>query len=106
MPSIPDPISQSIRMGLQDLTHFKSHPRPWHLPFIFAIAISLPVFVGAWWQQLSVGLLTSLGAMVILNLPTQYGGLIYRLTAVAACGFCMMTCFAMGLLAHLLPVLM
>ena len=43
--------------------------RPWHMPIIAAIAISFPVFVGAYFGALSSGIKASLGAMVILNLP-------------------------------------
>ncbi len=85
------------------LTINRSH-RPWHMPIIAAIAISFPVFVGAYFGDLSSGIKASLGSMIILNLPFV-GGLPHRLVTVMAWGFAMIMSFALGLIAQLLPVL-
>ncbi|WP_201568198.1 FUSC family protein [Psychrobacter sp. JCM 18900] len=77
--------------------------RPWHMPIIAAIAISFPVFVGAYFGDLSSGIKASLGSMIILNLPFS-GGLPHRLVTVMAWGFAMILSFALGLIAQLLPV--
>ena len=78
--------------------------RPWHMPIIAAIAISFPVFVGAYFDALSSGIKASLGAMVILNIPLV-GKLPYRLVTVMAWGFAMSLCFALGLIAQQIPLL-
>ncbi len=78
--------------------------RPWHMPIIAAIAISFPVFVGAYFDTLSSGIKASLGAMVILNLPLV-GKLPYRLVTLMAWGFAMSLCFAFGLVAQQVPLL-
>lgn len=78
--------------------------RPWHMPIIAAIAISFPVFVGAYFDALPSGIKASLGAMVILNTPLV-GKLPYRLVTVMAWGFAMSLCFALGLMAQHIPVL-
>lgn len=78
--------------------------RPWHMPIIAAIAISFPIFVGAYFGALSSGIKASLGAMVILNLPFA-GSLPYRLITVMAWGFAMSLCFALGLIAQQIPIL-
>ena len=78
--------------------------RPWHIPIIAAIAISFPVFVGAYFDTLSSGIKASLGAMVILNLPLV-GKLPYRLVTLMAWGFAMSLCFAFGLVAQQVPIL-
>ncbi|WP_296242585.1 MULTISPECIES: FUSC family protein [unclassified Psychrobacter] len=78
--------------------------RPWHMPIIAAIAISFPVFVGAYFDALSSGIKASLGAMVILNIPLV-GKLPYRLVTVMAWGFAMSLCFALGLIAQQAPLL-
>lgn len=99
------PISHHyIKQPLASLTTFKRNPRPWHMPLFAAIAISFPVMVGAYLGDLPMGLLASLGAMVILNLP-YVGSLLFRMTAVLACSFGMVASFAVGLVAHSLPVL-
>ncbi|MBP2279514.1 hypothetical protein RCH20_000687 [Psychrobacter sp. PL15] len=90
-----------------ELTHLltiKQSQRPWHMPIIAAIAISFPVFVGAYFGALSSGIKASLGAMVILNLPLV-GKLPYRLVTIMAWGFAMSLCFAFGLIAQQVPIL-
>jgi len=78
--------------------------RPWHMPIVAAIAISFPVFVGAYFGTLSSGIKASLGAMVILNTPLV-GKLSYRLVTVMAWSFAMSLCFALGLIAQQIPIL-
>ncbi len=78
--------------------------RPWHMPIVAAVAISFPVFVGAYFGTLSSGIKASLGAMVILNTPLV-GKLSYRLVTVMAWGFAMSLCFALGLIAQQIPIL-
>ena len=97
----------SKRLISGELTHllmFNQSRRPWHMPIIAAIAISFPVFVGAYFGALSSGIKASLGAMVILNLPL-IGSLPYRLVTVMAWGFAMSLCFALGLIAQQIPLL-
>lgn len=93
-----------INGELEHLLNVKRSQRPWHVPIIAAIAISFPVFVGAYFDALSSGLKASLGAMVILNLPLV-GKLPYRLVTLMAWGFAMSLCFAFGLIAQQVPVL-
>lgn len=78
--------------------------RPWHMPIVAAIAISFPVFVGAYFGTLPSGIKASLGAMVILNTPLV-GKLSYRLVTVMAWSFAMSLCFALGLIAQQIPIL-
>ncbi|ERL55653.1 FUSC family protein [Psychrobacter aquaticus] len=78
--------------------------RPWHMPIVAAIAISFPVFVGAYFGTLPSGIKASLGAMVILNTPLV-GKLSYRLVTVMTWGFAMSLCFALGLIAQQIPIL-
>ena len=73
--------------------------RPWHMPLIAAIAISFPVFVGAYFEALSAGIKASLGAMIILNLPFG-GSLPQRMVTVMAWGFAIALSFALGLIAQ------
>ena len=89
---------------LNHLLTFNRSQRPWHMPIIAAIAISFPVFVGAYFDSLSSGIKASLGAMVILNLPLV-GKLPYRLVTLMAWGFAMSLCFAFGLIAQQIAIL-
>ncbi len=78
--------------------------RPWHLPIVCAIAISSPVFIGAYYDALDSGIKASLGAMIILNLPLV-GSLAHRLVTIMAWGFAISLCFAFGAIAQQVPVL-
>lgn len=93
-----------IKTPIVSFAQFNRNPRPWHMPLIAAVAISFPVFVGVYFGNLAMGLLASLGAMVVLNLP-YVGSLLYRMTAVLACSFGMVACFSVGLIAHIVPSL-
>jgi hypothetical protein len=97
-------IKSLIRGELSHLLTVNRSQRPWHMPIIAAIAISFPVFVGAYFGALPSGVKASLGAMVILNLPLV-GKLPYRLVTVMAWGFAMSLCFALGLIAQQIPIL-
>ncbi|MBO1530452.1 FUSC family protein [Psychrobacter sp. F1192] len=95
-------IKHLIDGELNHLLTVNKSRRPWHLPIVAAVAISFPVFVGAYFDALSAGIKASLGAMVILNLPLV-GSLPYRLVTVMAWGFAMILCFALGLIAQQVP---
>lgn len=98
-----DLTTQLLKEPLGDLTTLKPHMRPWHMPLVAGIAISLPVFIGVYVGEIQSGLLASLGANVILNLPYQ-GSFMHRMVTVLACSAGMIVCFATGLIAHVLPM--
>lgn len=87
---------------LEHLLRVHRSQRPWHVPIVAAVAISFPVFMGAYFDALSAGIKASLGAMIILNLPLV-GSLPHRLVTVMAWGFAMTLSFALGLIAQQLP---
>ncbi|MBE0446182.1 FUSC family protein [Psychrobacter sp. FME5] len=95
-------LKRLINGELSHLLKVNRSKRPWHLPIVAAIAISFPVFVGAYFGHLSSGIKASLGAMVILNLPLV-GTLPHRVITMMAWGFAMSLCFALGLLAQQIP---
>ena len=97
-------IKVLISGELSHLLTVNRSKRPWHMPIVAAIAISFPVFVGAYFGTLSSGIKASLGAMVILNTPL-IGKLPYRLVTVMAWGFAMSLCFALGLIVQQVPIL-
>ncbi|WP_350561977.1 FUSC family protein [Psychrobacter sp. CAL346-MNA-CIBAN-0220] len=96
-------IKRLINGELTHLLTVNRSRRPWHMPIIAAIAISFPVFVGAYFGDLPSGIKASLGAMVILNLPFT-GSLPHRLVTVMSWGFAMSLCFALGLIAQQIPI--
>lgn len=96
-------ITSLLKRQINDLIRFNyQHSRAWHMPVMAAIATSFPIFLGAYFDQLSSGLVASLGAMVFLNLPYQ-GTFFFRMTQVLACSFGFVACYAVGLITHLEP---
>ncbi len=97
-------LKKLISGELSHLLTVNRSKRPWHMPIIAAMTISFPVFVGAYFGDLSSGIKASLGAMVVLNTPLV-GKLPYRLVTVMAWGFAMSLCFALGLIVQQIPIL-
>ncbi|MES1965766.1 FUSC family protein [Psychrobacter sp. AH5] len=97
-------IKRLISGELEHLLTVNQSRRPWHMPMVAAIAISFPIFIGAYFNSISSGIKASLGAMVILNLPFT-GSLPQRLVTVMAWGFAMSLCFALGLIAQQVAVI-
>lgn len=98
------PIKQLIDDELAHLLTVKASNRPWHLPLLAALTISLPVLIGALTGALAMGIQSSLGAMVILNLPTV-GSLWQRQRTLLYCALAMSSSFGLGLLAQNIPSL-
>ena len=68
-----------------------------------ARASGLPIFIGAAFGELGLGLAASLGGLVFLHLPATR--LSHRMAWLMACAFGMTASHALGLLGHLVPAL-
>ncbi|PNK60625.1 FUSC family protein [Psychrobacter sp. FDAARGOS_221] len=77
--------------------------RPWHLIVTAAMTIASTIFIGAIFDQLPLGIMASLGAMIILNQPST-GNLYQRQGLLFVLGLLMVGSFSMGLVAHNLPM--
>ena len=95
-------LSSRLYRELSVLTTVNSSSRPWHLPLLAATTISLPIFLGAMMGELALGIQASLGAMIILNLPSS-GSLWSRQVTLIWCALAMSASFGLGLLSHDLP---
>lgn len=92
-----------LRQEWLELVTIHPSDRPWQMPFAAALAIGLPLAVGAWFDRLDFGLVSSLGALVFLYLP--WTALHHRMVWLLACAFGMTACFAFGVMSHFLPLL-
>lgn len=94
-----------IREELSQLTKIQASDRPWQMPFAAALALGLPLLVGAYFNRLDYGLVSSLGGLVFLYMPNT--PLYHRMISVMACAFGMAACYALGLMSHFFaPVMM
>ena len=93
-----------IRRELRQLATINPSSRPWQMPFAAALATGLPPLVGAFFEHLEYGLISSLGGLVFLYLPAT--PLYHRMVTLMACAFAMSACYALGVMSHFLPLLM
>lgn len=94
----------SVRAELAHLTAVQPSDRPWQMPFAASLAIGLPLLLAAAFDHLEAGLIASLGGLVFLYLPQT--PLAHRMVTIMVCAFAMVTCYAIGTLSGLVPVLM
>ncbi|WP_025917011.1 FUSC family protein [Herminiimonas sp. CN] len=94
-----------LREELRHLTTINASDRLWQMPFAAALASGLPLLVGAYFNRMDYGLVSSLGGLVFLYLPST--PLHHRMVSVMACAFGMSACYALGLMSHFFaPVMM
>ena len=74
------------------------------MPFCAALATGLPLFIGMYFGYLNYGLISSLGGIVFLYTPAT--PLHHRMVVLMAGAFGMSACYALGLMAHFLPLLL
>jgi uncharacterized membrane protein YccC len=87
------------------LTTIQASDRQWQMPFAAALASGLPLLVGAYFNRLDYGLVSSVGGLVFLYLPST--PLYHRMISVMACAFGLAACYALGLMSHFFaPVMM
>jgi uncharacterized membrane protein YccC len=97
-------VKALLRTELRHLVTIHPSDRPWQMPFAAALAIGLPLFVGAFFDHLDYGLVSSLGGLVFLYLPAT--PLYHRMITLMACAFGLTACFTLGVMSHFLPLLM
>lgn len=90
-----------LRGQLRLLLTINPSDRRWQMPFAAALATGLPLFVGAWFDRLDYGLVSSLGGLVFLYLPAT--PLSHRMVTLMACAFGMLACYTLGLMSHFFP---
>lgn len=93
-----------LKTELQELAKVNSSDRLWQMPFAAALASGLPLLIGAYFNHLEFGLVSSLGGMVFLYLPST--PLHHRMVTIMACAFSMSACYALGVMAHFFPIML
>jgi uncharacterized membrane protein YccC len=93
-----------LRKEIAHLALISASDRRWPMPFCAALATGLPLLVGAYFDHLDYGLVSSLGGLVFLYSPNT--PLSHRMVLLMACAFGLIACYALGLISHFLPVLL
>jgi uncharacterized membrane protein YccC len=94
-------LAALIRMELGHLTTIHASDRVWQMPFAAALATGLPLLIGAYFNHMEYGLVSSLGGLVFLYLPGT--PLYHRMVALMACAFGLAACYALGVMSHFFP---
>ena len=100
-PTLPGSILALLREEWRQLTTIRASDRPWQMPFAAALASGLPLLIGAWFDRMDHGLVSSLGGLVFLYLPET--PMSHRMVSLMASAFGMTACYALGLMGHLMP---
>jgi hypothetical protein len=97
-------VWELVRGEMRALATVNRSDRLWQMPAAAALATGLPLLVGAWFDHLDYGLVSSLAGLVFLYMPAT--PLSHRMVFLMACGFAMTACYTLGLLSHFVPALM
>jgi len=93
-----------MQAELQHLTTINASDRRWQMPFAAALASGLPLLVGAYFDHMDYGLISSLGGLVFLYLPET--PMYHRMVLLMASAFAMIASYALGVISHFFPPLM
>lgn len=97
-------LKSLLRVEFQHLITVNPSDRMWQMPFAAALATGLPLLVGASFDHLEYGLVSSLGGLVFLYLPAT--PLYHRMVTLMACAFALTACYTLGVISHFFPLLM
>lgn len=92
-------LRQFLADEWRQLASVNRSDRPWEMPVAAALASGLPIFIGAAYGELGLGLAGSLGGLVFLHLPATR--LSHRMAWLMACAFGLTASYAMGMLGHM-----
>lgn len=81
---------------LKDILEFKHADRKWHLPFVAALCVGLPLFIGYYLENFNGGKLASMGGLAILYISSN--NLANRMMLLMTCSFGLIMAFSLGLL--------
>ncbi|NTV70567.1 MAG: FUSC family protein [Azonexaceae bacterium] len=98
-----DKFQALMRREISHLATFNVSDRRWPMPFCAALASGLPLLVGAWFDHLDYGLVSSMGGLTFLYLPAT--PLAHRMAALMASAFGLCACYILGVMTHFVPIL-
>ncbi len=92
-------LRELLEAELQPLFAFRPSDRLWQMPIAAALATGLPLLVGAWFERMDYGLVSTLGGLVFLYLDDS--PLDRRMVALMACAFAIVASYTLGALSQL-----
>lgn len=96
-------IFRRISYEIKNILGFNKDDNSWHLPLSTTISLSTPLFVGAYFGNMHLSAISTMGALLFLY--TLNTPLYHRMVVLMACGFALIASFIFGALAHFAPCL-
>jgi Fusaric acid resistance protein-like len=90
----PAYITAIIRREAKSFFQLRKTERLWHIPALAALCTGLPIFIGYFFHRMDFGVLSCIGGLVILYLPTTK--LEHRMVTLAMCCFGFVVSFTVG----------
>lgn len=90
-------VLSTIQAELKNLFRFNKSNRSWHVPFMAAFCIGMPLLTGYFTNHFQDGVFACLGGLLIVYLPAR-GSVTYRLMTVLLCALGFVFSMAFGLL--------
>ena len=87
----------------KSLFELKKTERLWHFPVLASLCVGLPLLIGYYFNKLDYGILSCMGGLVILYLPTTT--VARRMIMLLTCSFGFMISFVIGLCFSFNPIL-
>lgn len=95
-------IIQVISDEIAALFELKKTERLWHIPVLASLCVGVPLLVGYFLDRLDVGLLSCLGGLVILYMPST--SVANRMITLLACSFGFLVAYTIGIVFSFHPV--
>ena len=89
-------IKQTAITQIKSFLVVKNNKRSWHIPLLAALCVGIPLFIGLYFNHLSLGLSASIGGLVILYYQPaiSFGS---RMLTLLVCSFGFSLSLAIGL---------
>ena len=97
-------LRRRLKIELHHLTAVQPSNRLWQMPFTAALTSGLPLLIGAYFDRMDYGLVSSLGGLVFLYLDNS--PLHHRMVSLMACAFAMIACYTLGVMSHFVAAAM
>ena len=94
-------VAALLRREAREFITIRRSDRPWQFPVAVAVAVGIPVLLGAALGQMGLATLAAIGAMAIVYVPRNALG--HRIVVLMAVAFAMTVCYALGQLSQLVP---
>lgn len=85
---------KKIKKDIVSIFAFRKSERHWHIPFLAAISVGIPLFIGYLFDNLPNGILASTSGLLILYI--RYTAIVNRMVTLTTCSFIFILSYFIG----------